>query len=81
MRQGVLLDGWKLILDGRDRELYDLRNDPNELENLAPGDAARVAALEAFIKAWDSTTEHGTAIEDQLNEDDLRALDALGYLE
>ena len=81
MRQGVLLEGWKLIINGRKRELYDLSTDPDELENLAAGDKERVAALEALIKAWDEATGHGDVLEEHLSAEDRRALDALGYLE
>lgn len=81
MRQGVILGGWKLILNGRERELYHIEADPAELENVAGGETDRVAALEALISAWDAATEHGARIEDTLSEDDRRALEALGYLE
>ena len=52
---GLLLDGWKYIVnwDRRDRQLYDLAQDPGERTNLAdryPGQVQRLhGALTAFL--------------------------------
>jgi arylsulfatase len=44
---------WKLVArKGQPWELYDLLRDRTELNNLAPGNAARVAELQAKWEAW-----------------------------
>lgn len=82
MRQAVLsLDRWKLILNGRDAELYDLSKDPGELEDLASREPEKVEALRALITAWDAETAKGAVIAEDLDAADLKALESLGYLE
>jgi len=45
---------WKLLCDydGGNRQLFDLRNDPGETENLAAADPGRAAALATELVAW-----------------------------
>ncbi len=81
MRQGILLDGWKLILNGKDAELYCLVNDPGEENNLAEKEPARVQQLRALVEQWDKATQFNTQeTEESLSQDDLQALESLGYL-
>jgi len=81
MRQGVLLEGWKLILDGRHTELFDLTRDPEELHDLSTKHPEKVEALRAHIIQWDAATERVRPGEEDLSEEDMRALDALGYVD
>ncbi len=81
MRQGVLHEGWKLILRGKGPELFDVSTDPMELKNLAKEEPARVEKLRAFIETWDDATLRGKTVDAELSEDDLEALKSLGYLE
>ncbi|HOZ46043.1 MAG TPA: sulfatase [Candidatus Hydrogenedentes bacterium] len=81
-RIGVLLDGWKLILDENQRpELFRIAEDPMEEEDLADRMADRVAALRHFIEEWDSTVQRLGMDQADLTKDDLEALKSLGYLE
>jgi arylsulfatase A-like enzyme len=50
MRRG----DWKLLCDydGGNRQLFDLQNDPGEMENLAAVDPGRAAALATELVAW-----------------------------
>ena len=82
-RRGVLLKGWKLILDEYNRpELFDLRVDPMEETNLASGEADRVGELRALVEEWGKRIGKSEAAQDAgLSDDDRRALEALGYLE
>lgn len=81
MRQGVLLTHWKLIL-GSGAELFDLKADPAELTNLAEEEPQRVDEMKALIAAWNANFTHNASGEDaELNEEDLEALESLGYLE
>ncbi len=80
MRQGVLLEGWKLIQDGRKSELFQLGQDPGELHNLAEAEPARVEQLRSIIAQWDTTVENSRESENALSQDDLQALESLGYI-
>jgi choline-sulfatase len=79
--QGVLHEGWKLILNETSHELYHLVHDPMELQNRAAEEPARVAELEKMIRSWDSATTRVAGDEVELSDEDRRALDNLGYLE
>ena len=80
MRQGALADGWKLILGGDRPELFNLGEDPRELTNLAHTDTARLAALRTLVEKWDKATPKTTEEDADLSEDDMEALESLGYL-
>lgn len=81
MRQGVYLDGWKLIIGDRHPELFYLPDDPMETHDRADEDPERIAALTALIENWDQATEQGTATGDELSKEDIEALESLGYVE
>lgn len=81
MRRGVLHQGWKLILDGDRDELFYLPEDPGELNNRADAEAARVTAMKELITRWEAATPAGKQGDENLNADDLKALESLGYLE
>lgn len=81
LKQGVLQEGWKLIIDGRKNELYNLREDPDELTDVSSQEQDRVVQLRALIEQWDQATARAAQAEEDLNKDDWEALEALGYLE
>lgn len=81
MRQSVLHEGWKLIQLGPRTELYNLIDDPEELDNRAKEKPDRVDKLAKVIEAWSAAYKRGDSDEAALNEDDLEALDSLGYLD
>ncbi len=79
-RQGALADGWKLILNGSRTELFHLAEDPMEEHDRSAAETERVATLRAVIRLWDQETATTSSQEAELSEDDLDALEALGYL-
>jgi arylsulfatase A-like enzyme len=81
MRQGVLAGDWKLVTGGPKIELFNLANDPEELSNLADSEADRREELGALIKSWDTATSKEDTVAADLSEDDIEALESLGYVE
>jgi len=79
--QGVLLNGWKLITDGSERELYRLTGDPMETEDLSSDHPDKVEALLALITEWSARITSNKDNAAQLSEDDMDALESLGYIE
>ncbi|MBN2310904.1 MAG: sulfatase [Candidatus Hydrogenedentes bacterium] len=80
MRQGVLVGPWKLILADQ-AELFNLDDDPKELTDRACEQRERTAELRALVEAWDAANPRGQAEEAALSEDDIEALESLGYVE
>ena len=62
-QRGLRTDRWKLILynvNGKQTtQLFDLQNDPAELNNLAgdPGQARRIGQLRGILKDWQKRTD------------------------
>lgn len=53
----VVVDGWdKLIARPGGNELYDLKNDPDDRNNLADGNPKKVKALQEIIDEWMKAT-------------------------
>lgn len=86
-RYGVRTPRWKLILSvaGSDRlvELYDLRADPGEQENIADRHPQVVERLERELRRWraDLQTVESDAAPARLDEEERKRLEALGYLD
>lgn len=53
VRQGT----WKLLVDPRGTELFDLATDPGERNNLAGEQPARVRAMLTTLAAWETKVE------------------------
>jgi arylsulfatase A-like enzyme len=70
---------WKFLwtADGG-RELYHLERDPAELDNRAAVESELTAAFEREIEAWRSSVQPGV-VDEELSEETVRALRALGY--
>lgn len=82
MLQGVLLEGWKLIVSGGgNEELYYLPEDTGELKNLAGEKQEKVAELREMIQQWDELTNKGESGGGTLSAEDMEALESLGYIE
>ena len=81
MRQAVIDGAWKLIAGGPRDELFHLENDPEELTNLYDERPEEVARLRTFLKEWDARVPRLDPQEAHLDEDDLEALENLGYIE
>lgn len=81
MRQAVIHGPWKLIIDGRRDELFNLEDDPLELEDLSEDRPDDVARLRKIIEEWDAAVPRVAPEEAKLSEDDIEALENLGYIE
>lgn len=79
--QGALLGSWKLILEGDRALLFDLARDPMEEEDRSKSEPERVKKMTRLIRVWHERTERGSAVQAELTEDDLEALEALGYVD
>ena len=80
-RQAIVAGGWKFIRnEGGSRELYDLANDPGEETNRIAEHPERADALEAQLEAWHQETPRNQSTAEDLSEQDLRMLEAQGYL-
>ena len=73
---------WKLI-DGPEKgtlELYDLKVDPLEKDNLASQEGERVVKLQELIERWREKHEKGGKLA-PISEEDRARLRAMGYVE
>jgi len=87
----VILDGWKLIwnVERRDErpelELFDHRNDPLNLKDVAEAHPERVAELRSLIESWREDAEAGRVsdedLEQSLSPEELEELRSLGYVD
>ncbi len=80
MRQGTMVNGWKLILNGQQAELFHLSEDPMEEKDLALARPQQVASLKKMVEEWDVRVPHGEFKESPLTQEDVRVLEAAGYL-
>ena len=80
-RQAIIQSGWKFIRNEEgSRELYHLTEDPTEEHNLIDSQVERANALEAQLETWHQQTPRNQASANDLSEEDLRMLEAQGYL-
>lgn len=80
-RQAVYAGPWKLVVTETNNKLFHLGEDPGELANLALREPERVRAMRELLTAWEAATPRGRAEAAELTDDDLEALESLGYLE
>jgi len=84
--QALRVEDWKLILHDGTKELYDLKRDPLEREDLSAQEPERAAALEAHLRMLTSASE---AIQEGVqagspvkpDEETVEQLRELGYLQ
>ena len=79
--QGILIDDWKLVTNGKRSELFHLKRDPGELENVAHLHPELVATLTQQIRDWSDAFTNRRSDEAELSDDDVEALRSLGYIE
>ncbi len=79
--QGILMDDWKLVTNGKRSELFHLERDPGELENVAHLHPELVATFTQQIRDWSDTVTNRRSDETELSEDDVEALRSLGYID
>jgi len=79
----IVTDGWKLIVDGEKRALYDRRTDRRETVDRADEEPERVRTLEARLDTLRRGGIHdgGERAEVVLDDEMVEALEALGYVE
>ncbi len=78
-RAGVISDGYKYIRLPQP-ELYDLERDPGELQDLASDHRDRTRALDRQLRNLLLSVGEVPDAERELNAEDRRQLEALGYL-
>ena len=75
---------YRLVIPRSGPELYDLKNDPGELRNLASDQPDRVEDMIARFKSMMSQVRPlsvGAGVDLEMDDDSRRALEALGYLQ
>lgn len=80
----VRTDGWKYIEQNNDplsAELYDLGTDPGETANLIAAEPGRANGLRELLAAWRAGFPAVRTGEHEVDEESLRLLRSLGYVE
>ena len=65
----------------RRRELYDLKRDPNELQNIVSSDPATARKMETLLTHELAAIDRAAPRSVETSQDDLEQLEALGYLQ
>lgn len=83
-KEAVVARGHKYIHSLTDdqewEELYDLRNDPGELENLAPSAPEILGELRSMLRSRLEGAAMAAVNEAELSEEEIRRLRELGYI-
>lgn len=80
--QAVLKEGWKLIQPQSGiPELYFLPDDPGESRNVLHGNESKLAELRDLLALWNKSHPRGAENAAELSNEDIEALQALGYIE
>lgn len=80
-RQTVVYQGWKYITGGDEDELYHITDDPLEESNVIQDHPERIEELRAILEQWDKGTPRNLDNDAELTDDDIDALESLGYVE
>lgn len=80
--QAVIRSGWKLVRpQDRPALLYYLPDDPEEQHALRTTDRQMYGELNTLLDQWNTAHPRGNGNATELREEDLEALQALGYVE
>ncbi len=80
--QAVIVENWKLIVKDNRKELYNIIEDPEEINNIAKKYPEKVLELHNIIKRWSIHTPVNTKKDGRkLSDEDLEVLRSMGYLE
>ena len=84
----VALGGMGMVsgVAGENGEIYNLASDPLELENLAAGEADKLAVMTRHLEAWEKmvsvmSLDPELRTEEDLDEETLKQLKSLGYIQ
>jgi arylsulfatase A-like enzyme len=77
---GIRTADWKYLATGERVELYDLKNDPGEVRNLASERPEIAAALQERLDTWSAKHPQYRADMGQINDEMRATLKALGYV-
>ncbi len=78
--QGVIVEEWKLIVDGKKYELYNLKTDPAETVNLAKSEPEIAKKLLSLINEWNKKVPLRKEFSSSsLSKEDLEVLRSMGY--
>ena len=80
---GLRKGDWKYINapDEKGQELYNLREDPDEHNNLVDAHPELTATLQQSLTAWREANTAAPSEQSPLSDEDRKALEALGYVE
>lgn len=79
--QGVVVDGWKLVVEDQKFELFSLKDDPKEQHSRYAEMREHAEKLRQHLDAWNAVAAKAVAAPHELTGDDVEALRALGYIE
>lgn len=77
-QQSLVVDGWKYVRSP-EPELYRLKEDPQELKNLAPSEATRRDELAALLRDMTARMQKAKPESTVVDQKTIEALRALGY--
>ncbi|MCA1902999.1 MAG: sulfatase-like hydrolase/transferase [Candidatus Hydrogenedens sp.] len=80
--QSVIDNNWKLIVSGIQKELYNLKDDPKELNNLVLKEPEIVINVQKVIKEWSrKIPKTNPKTSNKISDEDMEVLRSMGYLE
>jgi arylsulfatase A-like enzyme len=81
--RGLRVGSWKLISNGQEGtvELYELLEDPGELTDLSSAQPVRVMRMQKQLDAWFRLHPPVVSTHTEFSQEDVEALEALGYAE
>lgn len=73
---------WKYIEGNEEntKELFDLASDPLEQVNLSPTFTEKATELAGQLKEWKKRHHRGESVQGTISEEDIKRLEALGYI-
>ncbi len=80
LQVGARSGPWKYLLRGTEESLYNLADDPGELEDLADADSARRDRFRLAVRRWMREHPPRLEAETEIHPELRKTLEALGYL-